>query len=57
MPAYVYWCDVCNMAETVSHAMHDDSVVEHDCGTPMFRRPSVGGVSFSGPGFYSTDSK
>jgi putative FmdB family regulatory protein len=55
VPTYVYECP-CGQIYDVVHSITEDPDVECDnCGGVMDRIPQAPRVSFSGPGFYSTD--
>jgi len=55
MPVYLYSCVKCEEAKEIFKFMNDhDPQVCPDCGSPIKRVYSVGGVQFKGKGFYST---
>ena len=56
MASYVYECP-CGQIYDVTHSIHEEPDVECDnCGGGMSRIPQTPQVTFSGPGFYSTDN-
>jgi len=56
---YDYKCEVCNTTQSVERAMSEAEVLPicTGCQSHMTRVWAIGGVTFSGPGFYSTDNK
>jgi len=56
MPIYRYEC-LCGEAYDVTHSITEDPQIDcENCGGDMSRIPQPPQVSFSGPGFYSTDN-
>jgi putative FmdB family regulatory protein len=55
---YDYKCDGCNTTHSVERAMSEAEVLPicTSCQKNMTRVWAVGGVSFNGSGFYSTDN-
>lgn len=56
MPNYVYACS-CGNTQDVYHSITSDPKIICECGEVMQRKPQGAYVTFSGSGFYSTDSK
>ena len=56
MPTYSYRCKDCGDFD-FTHAMHHQIFFCSNCGERVTKIFKVGGVSFKGSGFYSTDSK
>lgn len=57
MPKYIYKCTQCNDLEEQTHGFHDQGKPSSCHEAPVQKvYPSVG-VSFKGPGFYSTDNR
>ena len=54
MPVYEYVCGSCESSVVVSHGM-SDAPPPCLCGGVLVKVFGLGGVSFSGSGFYSTD--
>lgn len=55
MPVYLYSCNQCEETKEIFKFMNDhDPQVCPDCGSPITRIYSVGGIQFKGKGFYST---
>ena len=58
MPTYSYRCTECGTAFDILQAFTDDSLtVCPTCGGKLRKLFSAVGVSFSGSGFYRTDSR
>ena len=60
MPSYEYVCDSCGYTFDVSRRMSDDPVAQTcpQCGNSARQVFSTGfGLSFSGKGFYTTDTR
>ena len=56
MPTYVYECP-CGQTYDVQHSIHEEPEIEcQKCGGEMSRIPQRTSVTFSSPGFYSTDN-
>jgi putative FmdB family regulatory protein len=55
---YDYKCDTCKSELTVERSIHAEAnaPICFDCHTPMDRVYGVGGIKFTGSGFYSTDN-
>jgi putative FmdB family regulatory protein len=56
MPTYTYECKTCGEFD-YAHSMHHKLFFCIRCGEPVTKIFRVGGVSFKGKGFYSTDSR
>lgn len=57
MPEYNYMCKICG-EKNISHKMSEKIKNCPDCGKEIKKLFSSNfGISFKGPGFYSTDSK
>ena len=55
MPIYIYLCDKCEDNKEIARGMDDnDPQACPDCGAPIKRVYSVGGIQFKGKGFYRT---
>lgn len=53
---YVYRCKKCSNEFEAEQKMKDDPLTEcNQCGGPVHRVIQQVGISFVGPGFYSTD--
>lgn len=58
MPTYSYRCRACNEAFDIQQAFTDDTLtVCPSCGGELRKLFSAVGVSFTGSGFYRTDSR
>lgn len=58
MPTYSYRCTECSTAFDIQQAFTDDSLTEcPTCGGKLRKVFSAVGVTFSGSGFYRTDSR
>lgn len=58
MPTYSYRCTECGTAFDIQQAFTDDSLTEcPNCGGKLRKLFSAVGVTFSGSGFYRTDSR
>ncbi len=58
MPTYSYRCTECDTAFDIAQAFTDDSLtVCPTCGGKLRKVFSAVGVSFTGSGFYRTDSR
>ena len=58
MPTYSYRCTECGTAFDIQQAFTDDSLTEcPNCGGKLRKLFSAVGVSFTGSGFYRTDSR
>jgi putative FmdB family regulatory protein len=56
MPTYSYKCEECGEFD-YAHAMHHQIFFCIYCSKSVTKVFKVGGVSFKGSGFYSTDSE
>ena len=58
MPTYAYRCTACGHAFDIQQAFSDDALtVCPECGGALRKLFSPVGVTFSGSGFYRTDSR
>lgn len=58
MPIYSYRCTECGEAFDIRQEFTDDSLTEcPHCGGKLRKLYNTVGVTFSGPGFYRTDSR
>ena len=58
MPTYSYRCTECETAFDIQQAFTDDTLTEcPNCGGALRKVFSPVGVTFSGSGFYRTDSR
>ena len=58
MPTYSYRCTSCDHAFDIHQSFSDDSLTEcPSCGGALRKVFSPVGVTFSGSGFYRTDSR
>ena len=58
MPTYSYRCTECETAFDIQQAFTDDTLTECPaCGGKLRKLFSAVGVTFSGSGFYRTDSR
>jgi putative FmdB family regulatory protein len=55
---YDYKCETCKSELTIERSIHAEAnaPICFDCHTPMDRVYGVGGIKFTGSGFYSTDN-
>jgi len=56
---YEYKCDKCGTTQNVERSMAEAEIVPvcTGCQSHMTRVWAVGGITFNGSGFYSTDNK
>jgi putative FmdB family regulatory protein len=58
MPIYQYICDPCENKFDFAKSVNDDTIPKcNTCGNNARKVFSLGGIMFTGSGFYSTDNR